>query len=274
MKQMPFTIVLYGLSSAGYITYLFFQKDRLQRFGGYLLTAGFLYHSAVLGYRSIITGHLPVQNLPENLALAGWALAGTSLFIRYRFNLKVLGIYAAPLITFVMIMASRLPVSPGPAHAETLFKSFWLVSHVIVIFIGEAAFALACGIGVLYILQEGTIKGKRRGFFFKRLPSLELLDHAGYGCIVVGFTLLTAGLITGFVYAKSIWGSFWSWDPKEVWSGITWLLYAALLHGRLALGWRGKKAAIMSIIGFAVLLFTFLGVNLLLKGHHGPFTRV
>jgi ABC-type transport system involved in cytochrome c biogenesis permease subunit len=85
--------------------------------------------------------------------------------------------------------------------------------------------------------------------------------------------MLTIGLITGLVYAKSVWGRFWSWDPKEIWSGITWLIYAALLHERLAVGWRGRKAAIMAIIGFAVLLFTFFGVNFLLKGHHGVFTK-
>ncbi|MCG2830968.1 MAG: cytochrome c biogenesis protein CcsA [Desulfobacteraceae bacterium] len=111
-------------------------------------------------------------------------------------------------------------------------------------------------------------------FFFRRLPSLELLDTAGYTCIVVGFTMLTIGLATGLVYAKMVWGKFWSWDPKEVWSGITWLLYAALLHERLTVGWRGRKAAIMAIVGLAVLLFTFFGVNFLLKGHHGEFTRL
>jgi len=84
---------------------------------------------------------------------------------------------------------------------------------------------------------------------------------------------MTVGLITGFVYAKALWGKFWSWDPKEIWSGITWLLYAALLHERLAVGWRGKKSAVMAIIGFAFLLFTFLGVNFFLKGHHGEFTQ-
>jgi cytochrome c-type biogenesis protein CcsB len=126
---------------------------------------------------------------------------------------------------------------------------------------------------VLYLIQENAIKAKKRRFFFKRLPSLELLDITGYACIVVGFTLLTIGLITGFVYAKSIWGRFWSWDPKEVWSGITWIFYAILLHERLTIGWRGRKSAIMAIVGFGVLIFTFLGVNLLLEGHHGEFTR-
>jgi cytochrome c-type biogenesis protein CcsB len=154
-----------------------------------------------------------------------------------------------------------------------LFKNFWLISHVVVILIGEAGFALACGLGLLYLIQENAIKTKKRRFFFRRLPSLDFLDATGYACIVVGFTMLTLGLITGFIYAKAVWGRFWSWDPKEVWSGITWLFYAALLHERLTVGWRGRRSAIMAIIGFAVILFTFLGVNFLLEGHHGEFTK-
>ena len=85
--------------------------------------------------------------------------------------------------------------------------------------------------------------------------------------------MLTIGLIVGLVYAKSVWGRFWSWDVKEVWSGISWLVYAALLHQRLAFGWRGRRTAIMAIIGFGILLFTFLGVNFLLQSHHSGFTR-
>jgi cytochrome c-type biogenesis protein CcsB len=148
-----------------------------------------------------------------------------------------------------------------------------LILHVTVIFVGEAGFALACGLGILYLLQENAIKTKKQRFFFRRLPSLDKLDSGGYTCMVIGFTMLTLGLITGFVYAKSIWGRFWSWDPKEVWSGITWLFYAVLLHQRLTVGWRGRRSAIMAIIGFAVLVFTFLGVNLLMEGHHRPFAN-
>jgi cytochrome c-type biogenesis protein CcsB len=149
-----------------------------------------------------------------------------------------------------------------------------LAAHIITIFMGNAAFALACGLGMLYLLQENAIKKKARGFFFSRLPSLDLLDTTGYASIVVGFSMITIGLITGVIYAKAIWGKFWSWDPKEVWSAITWLFYAALLHERLTVGWRGKRAAIMAIIGFGVILFTFFGVNFLLQGHHGSFTAM
>lgn len=265
------TIFLYMLSSAAYMAYLFFQKNHFQRSGYYILLAGFAVHSAAVGYEFFQAGGIPVRNLYETLVVAAWTIAAAYLIFQYRYNLKILGIYAAPLAALVLIIASQYP------HEMTalspIYKSVWLIIHVVFIFIGEAAFALACGLGMLYLLQEHALKTKRYGFFFKRLPALERLDTSGYACIVVGFSLLTIGLVTGFIYARTTWGRFWSWDPKEVWSGITWLLYAALFHGRLSLGWRGRKSALMAIAGFVVLLFTFVGVNFLLTGHHGQFTR-
>ncbi len=265
------TIGLYMLSTLGYLAYFFLQKSRLQHAGLALLLAGFLSHTAsiVIGYAQ--KGHIPVSNLPETLSFAGWAVAGVFLLLHYRYNLKILGVYAAPFVALVMVIVPLLPKTPTETPA--VFKSFWLVAHVTAIFIGEAAFALAAGAGLLYILQDNAIKTKRSRFFFKRLPSLDLLDSTGYACIVVGFCLLTLGLITGLVYAKSFWGRFWSWDPKEVWSGIAWLFYAVLLHGRLTIGWRGRRSAIMAIAGFGLLLFTFLGVNFFMEGHHKEFTK-
>ena len=265
------SMVLYLLSSISYFAYLFVQKDYLQRTGFFLLLIGFLFHTLTIVYGFMRSGHLPASNMHETLSFAGWAIAGVFLAITIKFNLKVLGIFAAPILTVIMIAALQFPDEPF-ATAKIL-KSFWLVSHVTVIFIGEAAFALACGLGILYLLQENEIKTKKHRFFFKRLPSLEMLDNIGYVCIAVGFAMLTLGLITGFVYAKAVWGRFWSWDPKEVWAGLTWLFYAVLLHGRLTAGWRGRRSAIMAIVGFGVLLFTFLGVNLFMEGHHEEFTK-
>lgn len=105
------------------------------------------------------------------------------------------------------------------------------------------------------------------------MPSLETLDALNYKCLTIGFPLLTLGIITGSLWASSAWGSYWSWDPKEVWSLITWILYAALLHGRLNSGWRGKKGAIFLIIAFFVVLFTFIGVNTLIPGLHSYANR-
>lgn len=265
------TILFYMLSTASYIAYLFLQKNYLHRSGRYMLAAGFFCHSVLIGYECAKSGHIPVHNLHETLLLAGWAIAGVFLIFQHKFSLRILGIYAAPLATLVVTVSYF--VQREPAQTKNIFNSLWFIFHIIFVFIGEASFALACGAGILYLVQENAIKTKKRGFFFKRLPSLELLDTTGYSCIAVGFALLTIGLVSGFIYAKSVWGRFWGWDPKEVWSGIMWIFYAALLHERLVAGWRGRKAAIMSIIGFAVLLFTFFGVNFFLKGHHGEFTK-
>ncbi|MFO7687531.1 MAG: c-type cytochrome biogenesis protein CcsB [Desulfobacterales bacterium] len=264
------TILFYMLSAAGYFAFLFLQKNYLHRAGYLLVLAGFICHTLAIVYNGITSGYFPVRNLHETLAIAGWTVAGFFLVFQSKFNLKVLGIYAAPLVALIMIAVAQVPNTP--TEEQSIFNNFWLISHVVTIFIGNAAFALACGIGILYLLQERAIKTKNPGFFFRRLPSLDMLDGTAYTCIIVGFTLLTFGLISGFIYAKSIWGRFWSWDPKEVWSGITWIFYAAMLHVRLSIGWRGRRAAIMAIIGFAILLFTFLGVNFWLKGHHNPFT--
>ena len=265
------TIGFYMVSTAGYLGYLFLQKNFLYQTGYYLLLAGLLCHTSAIGYETVTLGHVPVHNLRGTLLVASWAIAAVFLLLRYKFNLKILGIYAAPFATLVMFFVFFMPDTP--IQTNSIFKSAWLVMHIVTIFIGEAALALAFGVGLLYLVQEYAIKNKSRGFFFKRLPSLELIDNTGYLCIIVGFTLLTFGLVTGFVYAQSVWGKFWSWDPKEIWSGVSWLIYAALLHGRISIGWRGRKAAIMAIIGFAALLFTFFGANFLLTGHHVEFTK-
>jgi ABC-type transport system involved in cytochrome c biogenesis permease subunit len=125
----------------------------------------------------------------------------------------------------------------------------------------------------MYLLQERQIKGKKRGFLFSRLPNLGVLDQISHHCLLVGFPLMTAGLVAGFAYASFVWHSVWRWDPKEILSLITWLIYAILIHERLAVGLRGRRAAWLAIFGFSAVLITFLGVNLLLKGHHTAFVR-
>lgn len=264
-------LLFYLLGTAGYVLYLFLQQDRLHQAGCALLGAGFGCNLLAIIHEFAVSSRFPVGNFQETLSVAACALSGLFLAFQYKYRLRVLGLFAAPLAALTMAVSSRLP--GGPSHNEIVFNNFWIIFHVVVIFIGNAAFALACGAGILYLMQESAIKGKRHGFFFRRLPSLNILDTVGYAGVAAGFTMFTLGLVTGFLYAKILWGRFWSWDPKEVWSGVVWLFYAALLHARLTSGWRGRKAAIMAIVGFGVLLFTFLGVNFLLTGHHGAFTR-
>jgi cytochrome c-type biogenesis protein CcsB len=249
------TIACYITSSLGYQGYILFQKRTIYRVANVLLWVGFLCHTVVVGLQYLETGHVPVQNLHETLSSFGWAVVGVFLMLQAKYHLMVLGALVAPLATLCVVIASLLP-SP-PVELAPFVRGLWRTLHVGTLIVGNAALAIACFAGVLYLIQEKAIKEKRPGFFFRRLPSLKLLDSMGYASLIVGFPMLTFGIITGVVYAQMVRGRFWTWDPKEILAGITWLVFAALLHERLAVGWQGRRAAIMTIVGFVILLLTF-----------------
>jgi len=268
---LQISTMLYFTSMAGYLLFLFNQKQVWQKTSLYVISTAIVFHFISMVIYTITIEQIPIRNLSQSLSIAAFFLGCMFLFFQYKFDLKILGVFASILLSATMLVVLILP--DAPIEQTSVLKGFWLYTHIILVFAGEAALALACGTGILYLLQEQGLKAKKPGFFFKRLPSVDLLDSVGYTCLTTGFALLTIGLITGFIYAKAIWGRFWGWDPKEIFSVGTWLIYAALLHLRLYSGWRGRKSAIMTIIGFLIIIFTFLGVNILLGGHHQPFTK-
>jgi len=260
------TTVFYLVGALLYLYFIVTLHERGARLGRMFLLIGLLLHAVGFVARYALAGYTPVTNLFESLSFFALAIVAVFLITEVRYDLRVLGAFVAPLGFAFSLFAAFLPaevVSLAPA-----LNSYWLPVHVLLSFVGNAVFAVAFGAGVMYLLQEKEVKKKRLGAIFKRLPSLDVLDAVNYKCLTVGFPLLTLGIITGSIWAQSAWGSYWSWDPKETWSLVTWLLYAALLHGRLTVGWRGRKAAILAIVGFGAVLFTFLGVNLLLPGLH------
>jgi len=125
------------------------------------------------------------------------------------------------------------------------------------------AFAVAFGLSIMYLIKNREAAAAQGGVLAARLPETAVLDELTHRMILFGFLFLTAGIITGAVWANSAWGKYWSWDPKETWSLITWFIYATLLHARLMRGWHGKRIAVLSLIGFTAVLFTYFGVNLL-----------
>jgi cytochrome c-type biogenesis protein CcsB len=254
---------------AGALLYLYFiitLKEKGARFGRMFLIIGVILHLVGFSSRYAAAGYTPVTSLFESLSFFAMTIVGVFLVTEIRYNLRILGSFVAPIAFAFSLFAAFMPGEVRELAPQ--LDSWWLPVHVNLLFIGNAVFAVAFGAGVMYLLQEKQVKRKRMGAIFKRLPSLEVLDDINYRCLTVGFPLLTLGIITGSIWAQSAWGSYWSWDPKETWSLITWLLYAALLHARLTAGWRGRKAAILAIVGFGAVLFTFLGVNLLLPGLH------
>ena len=228
--------------------------------------AGFFLQTAGIIFRYVDGGHLPITGLHEASSFFAWCIVLIFFFLEYRYRLDLLGPFTMPVVFILMLSSSVLPREIKPL--SPVLQSYWLGIHTLLAFLGDAAFAMAFGIGIMYLIQEHHLKTKRLGGLFQRLPNLQILDEINYRLVTLGFPLLTLAIITGAVWAESAWGSYWRWDPKEVWSLITWLIYALVLHARLTAGWRGRKAAILSIIGFVSVVFTFFGVNLLLKGLH------
>ncbi len=261
-----FASLLYLLATLTYSLYILFLKNTLSGWASAFVSIGFISHTCALVVRYAEAGYTPVTNLHESLSFFAWMIIGVLLITNLRYKVKILGSFLTPVALLLMIFAFALPKEILPLAPA--LKSFWHPFHVIFAFLGNAFFTLAfCG-GVMYLIQEHQLKSKRMGAVGKRLPSLKVLDDLNYQALKFGFPLLTLGIITGAVWAEYAWGRYWGWDPKETWSLITWFLYAALLHQRLTVGWRGRKAALMAIVGFLTVLFTFLGVNLLLPGLH------
>jgi cytochrome c-type biogenesis protein CcsB len=209
-------------------------------------------------------GRIPLTNQYESMVLFAWATASVYLLLELRYRNRIIGAFVA-FIPFLSLGLGSLLFDTTIRPLVPALQSNWLTAHVITCFLGYAAFAASFGVSLLYMVRQRL---DPEGRMAKVLPSEDLLDHLNYRAIATGFPFLSLGIITGAIWADVAWGTYWSWDPKETWSLITWLIYAAFLHARLSRGWRGKRAAVLSVIGFAATLFTYFGVNFLLSGLH------
>ncbi|MCK5426540.1 MAG: c-type cytochrome biogenesis protein CcsB [Thermodesulfovibrionia bacterium] len=257
----------YFIATVVGIIWLFRGKKATSKLIFVIAAIGFIFHTLNIIVRYIEGGHIPITNLHEASSFFSWCILVLFFILEARYRIDLLGAFIMPIVLILMLSSFVLPREINPSLNPVL-KSYWLGIHTTLAFIGDAAFALAAGVGVMYLIQERNVKSKHPSALFKRLPSLQILDEINYRLISLGFPLLTLAIITGVIWANTAWGTYWRWDPKEVWSLITWLVYALVLHLRLTIGWRGKKAAGLSILGFILVIFTFFGVTLFLKGLH------
>jgi len=213
---------------------------------------------AGLVFRAIATGHGPFQNMYEfSLAFAFGVLVAYMYFER-KYHQRILALIAMPVALAMMAYASTIPSTIEPL-VPALQNNLLLTVHVAVAIVAYGSFAIAFGAALLYSIQPD---GGRWG-----LPKPQVLDEIGYRAVVVGYPFLTLTIILGAVWANTAWGTYWSWDPKETASLVTWLIYGAYLHARVVRGWRGQRAAWLLIMGFAAVLFTYFG-NLFFGGLH------
>lgn len=215
-------------------------------------------------------GHAPLSNMYESLVFFSWCITFIYLLWEMKLKTRIVGAFAMP---FSFLTIAYAALSPGVSdRIDPLIpalQSNWLHAHVITCFLSYASFAISCALSVMYLFKASKEEsGQPVEGFLSLFPSLESLDTLIYKTIVVGFPLLTIGIVTGSAWANYAWGAYWSWDPKETWSLITWFVYAVFLHARFTREWRGKRTAILSLIGFGAVIFTYFGVNYVLSGLH------
>ena len=269
---LNYVTFIYFTSFVLYLFRMIFLKEFWARLASFLAWTGFFAHTFALILRwkasyNLGFGHAPLSNLYESLVFFAWSIIILYLAVEWRIKNKCLGAFVVPITFFTMAYAS---IAPGINNRiEPLIpalQSNWLTTHVVTCFMGYAAFTVAFGCGLLYLWKSGK-EAKYSPMFAEKLPPLPALDLLIYQSAALGFVFLAIGIITGSVWAHYAWGAYWSWDPKETWSLITWLVYAIMIHARYVRSWHGKRLAVLAVIGFACMLFTYLGVNLLSSLH-------
>jgi len=269
------TTFTYLFSTLLYVAMVVFKANKLGPVATVFTAIAWVIQTAGICLRWIESyqmgiGHAPLTNMYESVVFFAWTIVILYLLIEWKFKTKVIGAFAIPFAFLAMAYASfSADISKSISPLVPALQSNWLIAHVVTCFIGYAAFAVAAGLGLMYLLKSSTAGDENDDKAKSHtLPPLKVIDDITHKTMVFGFIWLSAGIITGAIWANSAWGTYWSWDPKETWSLITWFFYAITLHARYTRGWSGTKIAILSIAGFFSVIFTYYGVNFLLSGLH------
>ncbi|MDI6809579.1 MAG: c-type cytochrome biogenesis protein CcsB [Candidatus Eisenbacteria bacterium] len=247
-----------------YVFYIPFEKKFLSTFASGLMVLGFIAHTVALLLRWRNAGHAPWTNMYEYVSLIAWFVVAGYMILLFLMRKPIIGAFVAPVSFLLMVSASILPKEPQQQLMPAL-QSVWLKIHVSVAAAGEGAFAVAFASSILFLLKSGLKPGKG---LISRLPSADVLDDVSYKSISIGYPLFTVGaMFAGMIWAYKAWGSFWGWDPKEVSSLVVWAIYTVYLHTRYVMGWKGRRSAVVAIIGFVMAILTFFS-NLILGGLH------
>ena len=297
LSNIAFAILI--VSMICYWTNLsFFNKTNfLSTFGKFstLVANGILFF--ILCSRWIIAGYFPLSNLYESLLFLTWTLLALYLYVESQTSSKLIGSILIPVALLIDGFAN-LTLSPEMQKSSPLvpaLQSNWLMLHVSMMLLSYATLIMGSLLCILFLViskykdidlksidetsvpiynimldyyEAKLISSKKNISELGKLKLLQSLDNWSYRIIGLGFPFLTIGIISGGVWANEAWGSYWSWDPKETWALITWLVFASYLHARITKGWEGKKTAILGGLGFFVIWICYLGVNFLGKGLH------
>jgi ABC-type uncharacterized transport system permease subunit len=267
MRSLLLAVLAAYVIAAIHSILAFVNKRRaLQRVAVWSMAGGFVIHTAALATDWALDGHYPLFNLTETLSFLAWALVAAYALVLLRYRTEALGVFTMPLISVLTFLA--IIVRTGPQNTPVGFQTTLLFPiHTTLLIFAYAAFFVVFMASVMYLLQERELKHKTFGAIFHRLPSLATVNDLATHSAALGLTLLTLGIVTGMIWSSARDGRIWHNDPKEIFAVLTWLLYLFLTIYRSTANWRGRRAAWLGVIGFALVLCTFFGTRLL-GGYH------
>jgi len=250
---LRFAAGLYAVAATGYLLYFARPRHTLAaRFGGWFLSGGVVVHLAAIGMACKEFGGLEWFTLRGGMVLTAVLLAGAYLLVQRFYHLPSVGAFVTPL-TLIILLPTLFGEGGAPGVAPAALRHPAITGHIMTASLGVALFGLAFGVALMYLLQEREVKGKRFGALFSRLPPLDSLDKLVDRLVRLGFLSFTVASIAGAVIARSVWKSAWSWDPQQISSLVIWLLYGGLVQLRHT-GWHGRRYALLTMMGFALLV--------------------
>ena len=260
------SVALYALTTALLLVAFVFNKERILDRLVFLLVPAFIAHTIVFAIRWQLTGYFPANGEYENGVTSGWFAVLLTLYLFFRRK----GYRGAALFTIpatLLFLGYGLMIDPEHQPLGAALKSTWLVIHVAFAHLAFGAYVVASGLGLVYLLKDRKERqGKAvAGTIYGRFPALPLIDEMMFKFVVFGFIADAIMIAAGMIWAKDLWGSYWSWDPIEVWSLVSWLIYGLAIHLRVTLGWRGRRLAWILLFAIIGIIITFWGVDLVVS---------